>query len=132
MTAVTSRREPSHTTGRAAPRAKRPLTIIEFVKRALGWMLIALLVVFCVVPFAWVVLSAVDAQAGPNVQAPSLSLENFVHFFTESGTPRLLVNSLVMVSARRCSTSSSGWPGATPSPGSTSVDDGCSCSASCW
>ena len=96
MTAVTSRREPSRTAGRAAPRAKRPLTIIEFVKRALGWMLITLLVVFCVVPFAWVVLSAVDAQAGPNVQAPSLSLENFVHFFTESGTPRLLVNSLVI------------------------------------
>ncbi|MFG1607929.1 carbohydrate ABC transporter permease [Actinoplanes sp. NPDC049265] len=96
MTTVTSRRKPSRTANLVAPRAKRPLTGIEIVKRALGSMLIALLVVFCVVPFAWVVLSAVDANAGPNVQAPSLSLDNFVHFFTESATPRLLVNSLII------------------------------------
>jgi multiple sugar transport system permease protein len=96
MTAVTNLREPSRTTDLAAPRAKRPLTSIEIAKRALGSMLIALLVVFCIVPFAWVVLSAVDAHAGPNVQAPSVSFDNFVRFFTESGTPRLLVNSLVI------------------------------------
>jgi|tagenome__1003787_1003787.scaffolds.fasta_scaffold20916202_2 multiple sugar transport system permease protein len=96
MTAVTSRRKPSRTAGLATPRAKRPLTSIEIVKRVLASVLIALLVVFCVVPFAWVVFSAVDAHAGPNVQAPSLSLDNFVHFFTEPGTPRLLVNSLVI------------------------------------
>ncbi|GLZ01009.1 sugar ABC transporter permease [Actinoplanes sp. NBRC 103695] len=96
MTAVTSRREPSPAADLTAPRRKRRLTSIDVVKRVLGYMLIALLIVFCVVPFAWVVLSAVDANAGPNVQAPSLSLDNFVHFFTDSGTPRLLVNSLVI------------------------------------
>ena len=96
MTAVTSRPEPSHTADLAAPRSKRPLTGTVIAKRALGTMLIVLLVAFCVVPFAWLVLSAVDAHAGPNVQAPSLSLDNFVHFFTKSGTPRLLVNSLVI------------------------------------
>lgn len=96
MTAVTSRREPSPPADLTAPRRKRRLTSIDVVKQVLGYMLIALLVVFCVVPFAWVVLSAVDANAGPNVQAPSLSLDNFVHFFTDSGTPRLLVNSLVI------------------------------------
>jgi multiple sugar transport system permease protein len=96
MTAVTSRREPSPAADLTTPRRKRRLTSIDVVKRVLGYMLIALLVVFCVVPFAWVVLSAVDANAGPNVQAPSLSLDNFVHFFTDSSTPRLLVNSLVI------------------------------------
>jgi multiple sugar transport system permease protein len=96
MTAVTSRQEPSRTADVAAPRSKRPLAGIDIAKRALGTMLIVLLVVFCVVPFAWLVLSAIDAHAGPNVQAPSLSLDNFVHFFTNSGTPRLLVNSLVI------------------------------------
>jgi multiple sugar transport system permease protein len=75
---------------------RRPLRTAEIVQRVLAYTLIAALVAFCVVPFAWVVLSSVDAQAGPNVQAPTVSLRNFVKFFTDAGTPRLLINSLVI------------------------------------
>ncbi|MET4780631.1 carbohydrate ABC transporter permease [Glaciihabitans sp. UYNi722] len=75
---------------------RRPLRPVTVVQRVLGYVLIALLVLFCVVPFAWVVLSSVDGNAGPNVQWPAWSFENFVGFFTNSGTPRLLVNSLII------------------------------------
>ena len=75
---------------------RRRLTAADVVQRVLAYTLIGLLVVFCLVPFAWVVLSAVDAHAGPNVQVPAFSVENFVRFFTDSGTPRLLINSLVI------------------------------------
>jgi multiple sugar transport system permease protein len=74
----------------------RPLSTLDKVQRGLGYTLIALLALFCIVPFAWVVLSSLDAAAGPNVQVPTFSLENFVTFATNSGTPRLLLNSLVI------------------------------------
>lgn len=74
----------------------RRLTAADVVQRVLAYTLIVLLVVFCLVPFTWVVLSAIDAQAGPNVQLPSLSIKNFTRFFTDSATPRLLVNSLII------------------------------------
>ncbi len=77
-------------------RGGRRLTAADVVQRVLAYTLIGLLVVFCLVPFTWVALSAVDAQAGPNVQLPSLSFENFTRFFTSSATPRLLVNSLII------------------------------------
>jgi ABC-type glycerol-3-phosphate transport system permease component len=69
---------------------------MSLVQRILGYTLIGLLVLFCVVPFAWLVLSAVDANAGPNVQVPTLTFDNFVRFFTNSGTPLLLMNSLII------------------------------------
>lgn len=75
---------------------RRPLGAVEVVQRTVGYVLIVLLALFCLVPFAWVVLSAVDGHAGPNVQWPQLSFENFVRFFTNSGTPQLLLNSLVI------------------------------------
>lgn len=75
---------------------RRPLSTAQVIQRTLGYILIVLMAVFCLVPFAWVVFSAVDANAGPNVQWPTLSLENFVRFFTEAGTPRLLLNSLII------------------------------------
>ncbi|WP_022884625.1 carbohydrate ABC transporter permease [Glaciibacter superstes] len=75
---------------------RRPLTPAEVMQRALGHTLIVLLALFCVVPFAWLVLSAVDANAGPNVQLPAFSFENFGRFFTNSGTPLLLLNSLII------------------------------------
>lgn len=78
------------------PFRRRPLTVAGMVQRVLGYVLIGLLALFCLVPFAWVVLSAVDARAGDVVQVPTLSFENFVRFFTASGTPLLLVNSLVI------------------------------------
>jgi multiple sugar transport system permease protein len=75
---------------------RRPLTMVDKIQRTLGYVLIVLMALFCLVPFAWVVLSAVDANAGPDVQLPALSFENFVRFFTNEGTPRLLVNSLII------------------------------------
>jgi ABC-type glycerol-3-phosphate transport system permease component len=75
---------------------RRPLTPIDVVQRTLGYVLIVLLALFCLVPFAWVILSSVDANAGPDVQLPAWSFENFVSFFTDEGTPLLLVNSLII------------------------------------
>jgi multiple sugar transport system permease protein len=75
---------------------RRPLTPIALVQRVLSYSLIALLVIFCLAPFAWVVLSSIDASAGPNVQLPAFSFENFVRFFTNAGTPLLLANSLII------------------------------------
>jgi ABC-type glycerol-3-phosphate transport system permease component len=75
---------------------RRPLRPVDVVQRTVGYVLLVLLALFCLVPFAWVVLSAVDAHAGATVQLPTLSFENFVRFFTAAGTPMLLVNSLVI------------------------------------
>jgi ABC-type glycerol-3-phosphate transport system permease component len=75
---------------------RRPLTTLDKVQRTLGYVLIGLLALFCLIPFAWVILSSVDANAGPNVQLPAFSFDNFVQFFTNRGTPLLLWNSLVI------------------------------------
>lgn len=75
---------------------RRPLTPIAAVQRTLGYILISLMALFCLVPFAWVVLSAVDSEAGPTVQWPTFAMENFVKFFTDAATPQLLVNSLII------------------------------------
>lgn len=64
-------------------------------QRLIQYVLITLLALFCVVPFVWVALAAMDAHAGPTVQLPTLTLRNFIRFFTNTDTPRLLVNSLV-------------------------------------
>lgn len=68
----------------------------KLVQRALQYLLMVLLALFCVAPFAWVVLTAVDADGGPSVTVPTLTLDNFVSFFTDSGTPRLLLNSIIV------------------------------------
>ncbi len=75
---------------------KRPLRPVDVVQRAIGYVLLVLLVLFCLVPFAWVVLSAVDADAGAIVKFPEFSFVNFTRFFSDPGTPLLLVNSLVI------------------------------------
>ena len=75
---------------------RRPLSTADKIQRTFGHVLIVMLALFCLIPFAWVVLSSVDAAAGPNVQWPALSFDNFVQFFTNSGTPRLLANSLII------------------------------------
>lgn len=97
MTTLTSR----NLAGDAAPAPgrrfrKRPLTAVDRVQRVLGYLLLVILALFCLVPFAWVILSSVDGHAGPNVQLPAWSFENFVRFFTNSGTPQLLINSLII------------------------------------
>ena len=97
MTALASSTGSASATEPAVRRfRRRPHTAVGVVQRVIGYVLIGLLALFCLVPFAWVVLSAVDARAGAIVQVPTLSFENFVRFFTASGTPLLLVNSLVI------------------------------------
>ncbi|GAB3396340.1 carbohydrate ABC transporter permease [Humibacter soli] len=66
------------------------------MQRALQYALITLLALFCLIPFAWLVLSAIDAHAGPAVQWPTFTLANFARFFTDAATPLLLLNSLII------------------------------------
>ena len=60
------------------------------------YFVIGLLSVFCVVPFAWVVLASVDKTAGLYLELPSLTIENLRRFFSDPTTPRLLFNSLLI------------------------------------
>ncbi|RYV50458.1 carbohydrate ABC transporter permease [Pengzhenrongella frigida] len=96
MTTLANRAASPQTAAPVRHTRRRRLTAIDLVQRVLGYTLIVMLALFCLVPFAWVVLSAVDANAGPNVQWPTVSIENFVNFFTNSGTPLLLLNSLII------------------------------------
>lgn len=69
-------------------------------RRRLGYLVVylvlAVMALFCVVPFVWVLLGSVDAHASVYLRAPNWTLHNFVEFFTQSGTPQLLVNSIVI------------------------------------
>jgi ABC-type glycerol-3-phosphate transport system permease component len=96
MTSTVTRPAPAEVAAPARVLHKRPLTPAGIVQRVLGYLLIGILALFCLVPFLWVILSAVDAHAGPNVQVPSFSFENFLKFFTDSSTPLLLMNSLII------------------------------------
>ncbi|WP_119293219.1 carbohydrate ABC transporter permease [Streptomyces sp. YIM 130001] len=78
----------------AAPRRRTPRW--KLVQRGLQYVLMVLLALFCVAPFAWVVLTAVDGDGGPAVSVPAFTLDNFVRFFTDGGTPRLLLNSIIV------------------------------------
>ncbi|WP_326686212.1 carbohydrate ABC transporter permease [Streptomyces sp. NBC_01795] len=91
------------TTGPAEPRTPaalpgpRPRTPgWKRLQRAVQYALMVLLALFCVVPFAWVVFTAVDADGGPTIGLPAFTLDNFVRFFTDGGTPRLLLNSVIV------------------------------------
>lgn len=64
--------------------------------RPLAYALLVGLGVFCVLPFGWVVLAAVDPNAGLYLAVPVRpSLENFGRFFGDAGFVRLLLNSLI-------------------------------------
>jgi multiple sugar transport system permease protein len=79
------RREESRRHGRAQRR----------VRSASMYLVVSILALFCVVPFAWVLLASVDRHAGLYLQAPHLTMNNFVKFFRDPTTPRLLLNSFV-------------------------------------
>lgn len=66
------------------------------LRRVGVYLVISLLSAFCVVPFAWVLLSSVDKNAGLYVRVPRLTLDNFLRFFQDATTPRLLFNSLLI------------------------------------
>lgn len=60
------------------------------------YLVIGLLSVFCVIPFIWVMLASVDEAAGLYLKMPALTADNFLRFFKDATTPRLLVNSLLI------------------------------------
>lgn len=64
-----------------------------------AYLVVTALALFCVVPFAWVLLTSVDGTAGLYLKIPDPTVANFVRFFTEEGTPRLLFNSLYIAIA---------------------------------
>ncbi|MFD8453635.1 sugar ABC transporter permease [Streptomyces sp. KO7888] len=94
MAATTTTAETRKAAGPAAPRRGTPGW--RAVQRAVQYALMVLLALFCVVPFAWVVLTAVDADGGSTVTLPSFTLDNFTRFFTDGDTPRLFLNSVVV------------------------------------
>ena len=79
---------------------RRPQRSALIVLKQVGvYLVITVLALCCVIPFAWVLLTSVDANAGLYLQLPTLTLDNFVKFFTEEGTPRLLANSIWIATA---------------------------------
>ncbi len=74
----------------------RPLAGGPLAGRAIQHGLLVLLALFCIVPFAWLVLTSLDAAAGPDLKLPLLTAANYLRFFTDAGTPRLLFNSLLI------------------------------------
>lgn len=94
MAATTTTESRRAAAGPAGP--CRPAPTWKVLQRALQYALMVLLALFCVVPFAWVALTAVDADGGPTVSLPSFTLENFVRFFTDGDTPRLFLNSVIV------------------------------------
>jgi multiple sugar transport system permease protein len=82
----------------AATRSTTPrrTSATQIVQRTLQYVLITVLALFCLVPFAWVILTAVDAHGGPTVRLPEFTLHNFVRFFSAGDTPRLFLNSVII------------------------------------
>jgi multiple sugar transport system permease protein len=93
VTASRARGRTGQRSGRAVPRARGRLTVAGHVA---AYVVLALLAVFCLVPFLWVLLGSLDAHATVYLRSPNWTLHNFVEFFTRSGTPQLLVNSLII------------------------------------
>lgn len=65
-------------------------------KQIASYLVVAVLALFCSIPFAWVLLASVDKTAGLYLKSPTLTFDNFMRFFTDAMTPRLLFNSLLI------------------------------------
>jgi multiple sugar transport system permease protein len=82
---------------RHSPNRSTQATVVAAgLRRAGVYVVIGLLSLFCVVPFAWVMLASIDREASLYVKAPALSADNFIRFFQNATTPRLLFNSLLI------------------------------------
>jgi multiple sugar transport system permease protein len=85
------------TPSRRPPNASASSSLLAAgLRRAGVYVVIGLLSLFCVVPFAWVLLASVDRNASLYAKAPVLSADNFIRFFQDAATPRLLFNSLLI------------------------------------
>lgn len=78
------------------PQRPRRNFLTAGLRRAGVYVVIGILSLFCVVPFAWILLASVDESATLYLQVPSLTTNNFVRFFQDPTTPRLLFNSLLI------------------------------------
>jgi multiple sugar transport system permease protein len=80
----------------ARPRVARPPRFRGSWSRPLAYAALAGLGAFCLLPFGWIVLAAVDPDARLYLAVPvRASLENFGRFFGDAGFVRLLLNSLI-------------------------------------
>jgi multiple sugar transport system permease protein len=79
-----------------SPERRRRVNGSAVVRQVGVYLVVTVLAVFCVIPFAWVLFTSIDADAGLYLKTPNPTVGNFVRFFTEEGTPRLLVNSMVI------------------------------------
>lgn len=69
----------------------------RWLASAVTYLILAVLSVFCLLPFAWLFEGAFDPKASLYLQMPSrLTLDNFGRAFSESGALTLLMNSLIM------------------------------------
>lgn len=66
------------------------------VRHVSMYVVIGVLALFCVMPFVWVLLASVDRHAGLYLKAPHFTFANFLKFFRDPTTPRLLLNSFVL------------------------------------
>ena len=70
----------------------------RYRSRALPFVYVFLiaLAVFCVVPFAWIVLASVDPTAGVHLQIPAyIDLDSYARFLTDPMFSRFVLNSLI-------------------------------------
>lgn len=78
-------------------RASRKPLLSRWLASGATYLVLALLSVFCLVPFAWLFEAAFDPKASLYIQMPSrLTLDNFGRAFNQSGALSLLTNSLIM------------------------------------
>lgn len=75
---------------------KRALTPAARINRVLLYALVVIMGLFCLLPFGWLVLGSVDADASSTLQWPTFTLQNYINLFTEAETLRLLGNSLII------------------------------------
>ncbi len=83
-------------TGKSGSGRRKSLPLMTIVQRTMQSILMVMLALFCLAPFVWLALSSVDADAGPTTQMPAFTMDNFVRFFADADTPRLLINSLLI------------------------------------
>ena len=63
----------------------------------LVYLFLGVLAIFCVVPFAWILLASVDPTAGVHLQIPaSIDLSAYSRFLTDPQFSRFVLNSLIM------------------------------------
>jgi multiple sugar transport system permease protein len=77
---------------RSARRRRRRSRALPLV-----YLFLAILALFCVIPFLWIVLASVDPNAGVHLQIPAwVDLSAYTRFLTDPKFSRFIVNSLIM------------------------------------